>query len=68
MSDAISALAKNGCTAPGCSKTQFGHDGKVQLNLFDPDQTRVEFMEFKPTRTPCCSDFTGIHPTATESQ
>jgi len=68
MSDAIATLARNGCEGPSCSKTQFGHDGKVQLNLFDPDQTRVEFMEFKPTRTPCCSEFTGPHPNATESQ
>ncbi len=68
MADAIAALARNGCNAPSCSKTQFGHDGKVQLNLFDPDQTRVEFMEFKPTRTPCCSEFTGPHPDATEER
>ena len=68
MSDAMATLARNGCEGPNCTKTQFGHDGKVQLNLFDPDQTRIEFMEFKPTRTPCCSDFTGQHPTAAESQ
>ena len=68
MTDALTALARNGCEGPNCTKTQFGHDGKVQLNLFDPDQTRIEFMEFKPTNKPCCSDFTGEHPTATESQ
>ena len=33
-----------------------GRDGKWQLNLYDPDLTRVELMEFKPTRTPCCSE------------
>jgi len=32
-----------------------GRDGKWQLNLYDPDLTRVELMEFKPVRTPCCS-------------
>jgi catechol 2,3-dioxygenase-like lactoylglutathione lyase family enzyme len=32
-----------------------GRDGKWQLNLYDPDLTRVEFMEFKPVRKPCCS-------------
>lgn len=37
-------------------------DGKWQLDLFDPDGTRVEFMEFKPVRTPCCSAFTGPLP------
>ncbi len=37
-------------------------DGKWQLDLFDPDGTRVEFMEFTPVRKPCCSDFTGRTP------
>ena len=34
---------------------KIGRDGKWQLNLYDPDLTRVELMEFKPTETPCCS-------------
>ncbi len=34
---------------------QIGRDGKWQLNLYDPDLTRVEFMEFTPVRKPCCS-------------
>ena len=41
---------------------QIGRDGKWQLNLYDPDDTRVEFMEFKPVQKPCCSEFTGPHP------
>ena len=32
-----------------------GRDGKWQLNLYDPNSTRVELMEPKPVRTPCCS-------------
>ncbi len=32
-----------------------GRDGKWQLGLFDPDGTRAELMEFKPSETPCCS-------------
>jgi lactoylglutathione lyase len=32
-----------------------GRDGKWQLNLYDPDLTRVELMEPKPVQTPCCS-------------
>lgn len=36
-----------------------GLDGKWQLDLFDPDGTRVEFMEFEPVKEPCCSKFTG---------
>lgn len=34
---------------------EIGRDGKWQLNLYDPDLTRIEFMEFKPVRKPCCS-------------
>ncbi len=34
---------------------KIGRDGKWQLNLYDPDLTRVEMMEFKPVQTPCCS-------------
>lgn len=41
---------------------KIGRDGKWQLNLYDPDQTRVEFMEFTPVQKPCCSEFTGPHP------
>ncbi|HWZ97941.1 MAG TPA: VOC family protein [Candidatus Dormibacteraeota bacterium] len=41
---------------------KLGRDGKWQLNLYDPDDTRVEFMEFTPKEKPCCSDFTAPHP------
>jgi catechol 2,3-dioxygenase-like lactoylglutathione lyase family enzyme len=41
---------------------KLGRDGKWQLNVYDPDDTRVEFMEFKPKEAPCCSAFTGPHP------
>ena len=34
---------------------KIGRDGKWQLNLYDPNDTRAEFMEFKPSETPCCS-------------
>jgi catechol 2,3-dioxygenase-like lactoylglutathione lyase family enzyme len=34
---------------------KIGRDGKWQLNLYDPDLTRAELMEFKPVETPCCS-------------
>jgi catechol 2,3-dioxygenase-like lactoylglutathione lyase family enzyme len=39
-----------------------GVDGKMQLDLTDPDGTRVEFMEFKPIKDPCCSAYTGVQP------
>jgi catechol 2,3-dioxygenase-like lactoylglutathione lyase family enzyme len=41
---------------------QIGRDGKWQLNLYDPDDTRVELMEFTPVEKPCCSAYTGPHP------
>lgn len=68
MSDVVAALARNKCEGPNCTKTQMGRDGKVQLNLFDPDLTRVEYMEFQPSEKPCCSEFTGKHPTETEDK
>jgi catechol 2,3-dioxygenase-like lactoylglutathione lyase family enzyme len=41
---------------PGLTeKPKIGRDGKWQLNLYDPDLTRVECMEFKPVEKPCCS-------------
>jgi catechol 2,3-dioxygenase-like lactoylglutathione lyase family enzyme len=42
---------------------QIGLDGKWQYNLFDPDGTRVELMEFQPVTKPCCSPFTAANPT-----
>jgi catechol 2,3-dioxygenase-like lactoylglutathione lyase family enzyme len=53
-------LIDNGAKVTEAPK--IGRDGKWQLNLYDPDDTRVEFMEFKPVQKPCCSEFTGPHP------
>jgi catechol 2,3-dioxygenase-like lactoylglutathione lyase family enzyme len=53
-------LVKNGWKPT--EKPKVGRDGKWQLNLYDPDDTRTEFMEFKPAEKPCCSPFTGPHP------
>jgi catechol 2,3-dioxygenase-like lactoylglutathione lyase family enzyme len=53
-------LIKNGWT--GTEEPKIGRDGKWQLNLYDPDETRVELMEFKPTQDPCCAPYTGPHP------
>ncbi len=53
-------LVKNGWKP--LEEPKLGRDGKWQLNLYDPDDTRVEFMEFKPAEKPCCSEFTGTHP------
>jgi len=53
-------LVKNGWK-PG-EEPKLGRDGKWQLNVYDPDDTRVEFMEFAPKEKPCCSEFTAPHP------
>jgi len=53
-------LRKNGWT--GSEQPKIGRDGKWQLNLYDPDDTRVELMEFTPTQKPCCAEYTGPHP------
>ncbi|HKR31068.1 MAG TPA: VOC family protein [Terriglobales bacterium] len=55
-------LEARGWTSDSRSHIQLGRDGKVQLNVYDPDGTRVEFMEFTPTQPPCCSPFTASHP------
>jgi catechol 2,3-dioxygenase-like lactoylglutathione lyase family enzyme len=47
---------------PILEQPKIGRDGKWQLNLYDPDDTRVELMEFTPVQKPCCSDYTGPHP------
>jgi catechol 2,3-dioxygenase-like lactoylglutathione lyase family enzyme len=62
MKNAQSILESHGWKPHGDEKAQMGKDGKWQLNVYDPDRTRVELMEFKPVQTPCCSDFTGPHP------
>lgn len=47
---------------PLTEQPKLGRDGKWQLNLYDPDDTRVELMNYLPSEKPCCSEFTGIHP------
>ncbi len=53
-------LIKNGWKSS--EEPKIGRDGKWQLNLYDPDDTRVELMEFAPVQKPCCADYTGAHP------
>ena len=58
---AADQLRKNGVekiAGPG-----IGRDGKRGLNVYDPDDTRVEVTEFTPTREPCCHAYTAPHPT-----
>ena len=55
-------LESHGWKSHGDETAQMGRDGKWQLNLYDPDFTRIELMEFKPVEKPCCSEFQGQHP------
>ncbi len=48
--------------AAGTNPQVLGVDGKMQLDLHDPDGTRIEFMEFAPVKEPCCSPYTGTQP------
>jgi catechol 2,3-dioxygenase-like lactoylglutathione lyase family enzyme len=60
VAEAAKALEAKGYT--GFEAPKIGKDGKWQLNLYDPDLTRVELMEFTPVEKPCCSEFMGKHP------
>ena len=42
--------------------TKIGKDGKGQFNMYDPDETRLELMNFHATEKPCCSPFTADDP------
>ena len=41
---------------------KIGGDGKYQFNLFDPDATRIELMDFHATVKPSWSPFTAEDP------
>jgi catechol 2,3-dioxygenase-like lactoylglutathione lyase family enzyme len=41
---------------------EIGRDGKDSLDAYDPDATRVEFMEFRPVQKPCCHPYEAAHP------
>jgi catechol 2,3-dioxygenase-like lactoylglutathione lyase family enzyme len=62
MAKAAALLESHGWRPHDGEHEQMGRDGKRQLNVFDPDLTRIELMEFTPAEKPCCSDFTGPHP------
>lgn len=57
---AAKQLEANGVKLP--EEPKVGRDGKWQLNLYDPDDTRVELMELTPVAKPCCAEFSGPHP------
>ena len=46
-----------------CDKgPKVGKDGKVQFNMYDPDEIRSELMSFHAIEKPCCSPFTAEDP------
>jgi catechol 2,3-dioxygenase-like lactoylglutathione lyase family enzyme len=57
---AVKRLRENGlATSDG---PEIGRDGKWSFDIYDPDGTRVEFMEFTPAQKPCCAEYTAAHP------
>lgn len=63
MEAAVTTLIAGDRLSPRHDGPQMGRDGKWQANLYDPDGTRVELMEFQPVTKPCCSAFTADSPT-----
>jgi len=66
MEKAVTTLDSEGRLDNQHTGPQLGKDGKWQYNLFDPDQTRLELMEFAPVEKPCCSPFTAPNPAPAE--
>lgn len=62
MEQAVTTLIREDRLSPRHDGPQMGKDGKWQANLYDPDGTRVELMEFQPVTKPCCSPFTADSP------
>jgi catechol 2,3-dioxygenase-like lactoylglutathione lyase family enzyme len=54
--------AGNRLTGTHDPQPKIGKDGKYQFNLYDPDGTRVELMNFHASEKPCCSAFTADDP------
>ncbi len=63
MEASVTTLLRDKAMSPRHDGPQMGLDGKWQANLYDPDGTRVELMEFQPVLQPCCSPFTAASPT-----
>lgn len=64
MEKAVTTLYEEDRLEDAPARPQIGRDGKWQFNIYDPDLTRVEVMEFTAAAKPCCSEFTAGNPTA----
>ncbi|HEX4309954.1 MAG TPA: VOC family protein [Acidobacteriaceae bacterium] len=62
MEKAVTTLYQEGRLGDAAPRPQIGRDGKWQFNIYDPDLTRVEVMEFTAAAKPCCSEFTAENP------
>jgi catechol 2,3-dioxygenase-like lactoylglutathione lyase family enzyme len=62
IEQAVTTLDSEGRLENEHAGPQIGRDGKWQYNLFDPERTRLELMEFAPVKKPCCSPFTAPNP------
>ncbi len=54
--------AENRLTGVHDKEPKIGKDGKWQFNLYDPDEIRLELMNFHASEKPCCSPFTAADP------
>jgi len=58
--NAASHLRVNG--AAKFDGPEVGRDGKNSLDIYDPDFSRVEVMDYNPTGDPCCHAYSAAHP------
>jgi len=63
MEKAVESLYEGDRLTAKHSDPRIGRDGKWQVNMYDPDGTRAELMEFQPKVKPCCSPFLLPSPT-----
>jgi catechol 2,3-dioxygenase-like lactoylglutathione lyase family enzyme len=62
IKSAFNRLRSHGLKVQNDDKPEIGRDGKWSWDIYDPDVTRVEFMEFKPAQPPCCHPYEAGHP------
>jgi catechol 2,3-dioxygenase-like lactoylglutathione lyase family enzyme len=62
ITSAYNLLVAHGWKPNDDDKPEIGRDGKWSFDIYDPDQTRVEFMEYRPAQKPCCHPYEAPHP------
>jgi len=62
IKSAFARLRAHGLKVASDDKPEIGRDGKWSFDIYDPDGTRVELMEFKPAEQPCCHPYEAPHP------